>query len=60
MLSKVPWIPHGEMVDARGIAGLVLMREGGSLRPFPPQKRGGLDVYILQRGACPATLKVSF
>ena len=58
LFNKVSWIPQCEVFDARSLAGLVLRREGGSVSPFPPQKREELNVCILRRGACLATLKV--
>jgi hypothetical protein len=59
LIGEVPWIPNGEVVDARSQAELVRRCEGGDLSPFPPQKREGLDVGILRSGACLATLKVA-
>jgi len=36
----VPWIPNGEVVDARSHVVLVRRREGGSFSSFPPQTGG--------------------
>ena len=41
LVGEVPWIPNGEVIDARSHTGLVRRREGGGLSPFFISKKGG-------------------
>ncbi len=36
LCGELPWIPHGEVIDACSYAGLERGHEGGVLRPFLP------------------------